>query len=145
MASYNHCTFLGNLTRSPEMRVTPQGTAIAQFSLAINRKWRAKDGTAKEEVTFLDFEAWDKSAENISKYVAKGDPLFVTARAKVDVWEDKETKKNRSKVKFVVVDFQLLGSKRDRQEGGQQEQAPRSSAPRESMPGDPDELIDPPF
>jgi single-strand DNA-binding protein len=100
---------MGNLTRDVELRVTPKGTAIAQFGLAINRKWKDEGGQEREEVTFIDCEAWAKSAETLAKFVGKGSPLYVSGRLKLDQWEDKNTKEKRSKLKVVVEQFQFLG------------------------------------
>ena len=104
---------IGNLTRDPETRVTPKGTSICQFSLAVNRKFKKEDGSQGEEVTYVDLEAWSKTAETIQKYCTKGKPLFVEGRLKLDQWEDKETKQKRSKMKVVVENFQFIGSKSD--------------------------------
>lgn len=108
---------MGNLTRDPELRVTPKGTAICQFSLAINRKWKDEGQQEREEVTYVDCEAWGKAGENIAKYCTKGRPLFVNGRLKLDQWEDKTTKEKRSKMKVVVEQFQFLGD-------GKREDAP---------------------
>lgn len=112
---------MGNLTRDVELRITPKGTAIAQFGLAINRKWKDEGGQEREEVTFIDCEAWAKSGEIIAKYVGKGSPLYVSGRLKLDQWEDKTTHEKRSKLKVVVEQFQFLG--------GDNKDAPRSTAP----------------
>lgn len=113
MANLNKVMLIGNLTRDPELRVLPKGTAIAQFSLAVNRKWRDEAGADREEVTYVDCEAWGKSGENIAKYVTKGKPLFVEGRLRLDQWEDKTTKEKRSRMKVVVDNFQFLGSRDD--------------------------------
>lgn len=113
MPNHNSVTIIGNLTRDPELRVTPKGTAICTFSLAVNRKWKNDAGQEQEEVSFIDCEAWEKAAETINKYVTKGRPLFVTGRLKQDQWEDKNTKEKRSKLKVVVGEFQFLGSRGD--------------------------------
>lgn len=110
MPNLNQVNLMGNLTRDPELRVTPKGTAICQFSLAINRKWKDESQQEREEVTYVDCEAWGKSGENISKYCTKGRPLFVNGRLKLDQWEDKTTHEKRSKMKVVVEQFQFLGS-----------------------------------
>lgn len=116
MANLNKVMLIGNLTRDPELRVTPKGTAICTFSLAINRKFKTESGGDQEEVTYVDLEAWGKAGENISKYVTKGRPLFVEGRLKLDQWEDKNTHEKRSKMKVVVENFQFLGSARDAQQ-----------------------------
>jgi single-strand DNA-binding protein len=135
MPNLNQVNIMGNLCRDPELRVTPKGTAICQFSLAINRKFKTDAGGEQEEVTYVDCEAWGKAGENIAKYVTKGRPLFVSGRLRLDQWEDKNTKEKRSKMKVVVENFQFLG---DGQRPAQQAPA---AAPRQSAP-DTDE---PPF
>ncbi|MSU47462.1 MAG: single-stranded DNA-binding protein [Lacunisphaera sp.] len=112
MANLNKVMLIGNLTRDPELRVTPKGTAICQFSLAVNRKFRDESGADREEVTYVDIEAWGKSGENIAKYCTKGRPLFVEGRLRLDQWEDKTTKEKRSRMKVVCDNFQFLGSGR---------------------------------
>lgn len=111
MPSLNICHFIGNLTRDPELRVLPKGTSVASFGIAINRDWKDESGQKREEVTFLDLEAWGKTAEIIAKYCTKGRPIYVTARARVDNWDDKTTGQKRSRVKFVVEAMQLLGGR----------------------------------
>jgi len=116
MANLNKVMLIGNLTRDPELRVTPKGTAICTFSLAVNRKFRDESGADREEVTYVDIEAWGKAGENISKYCTKGRPLFVEGRLRLDQWEDKNTKEKRSRMKVGCENFQFLGS--GRAEGG---------------------------
>lgn len=116
MANFNRVILLGNLTRDPELRVTPKGTSVCQFGLAVNRVYRVGEDT-QEETTFVDLEAWGKQAEIISKYVSKGNPLFIEGRLKFDSWESKEGEK-RSKLKVIVENMQLMGS-RSESGGGQ--------------------------
>jgi len=100
---------MGNLTRDPELRVTPKGTPICQFSLAINRSWKSESGEKMEEVVFVDVEARGKQGETVAKYCTKGRPLYVEGRLKLDQWEDKNTKEKRSRMKVVLEQFQFLG------------------------------------
>jgi single-strand DNA-binding protein len=137
MPNLNRVLLIGNLTRDPELRVLPKGTSIAAFGLAINREWKDEAGQKKEEVTFIDCEAWGKPAEIIAKYCAKGRPLFVEGRLKLDSWEDKQSGQKRTKLKVVVENFQLLGSRdgnapaAERQPG---EDASEASAPATRAP-----------
>lgn len=128
MASLNKVMLIGNLTRDPELRVTPKGTSICQFGLAINRQFKDESGTVRDEVTFVDIEAWGKTAETLAKYTTKGRPLFVEGRLKLETWEDKTSGQKRSKMKVVVDMFQFLGSKDDA--GGAERPAP---APQQQM------------
>jgi len=111
MANLNKVLLIGNLTRDPELRVTPKGTSICTFSLALNHKWRDESGTQREEVTYVDIEAWGKVGETIAKYVSKGRPLFVEGRLRLDQWEDKTTREKRSRMKVICENFQFLGAK----------------------------------
>jgi single-strand DNA-binding protein len=139
MANLNKVMLIGNLTRDPELRVTPKGTAICTFSIAVNRKFKDDSGGEREEVTYVDIEAWGKSGENISKYCTKGRPLFVEGRLRLDQWEDKTTKEKRSRMKVVLENFQFLGGGRGEGgapgAGGEGGEAPRSYAPRSAAPG----------
>lgn len=114
MANLNRVLLIGNLTRDPELRVTPKGTAICQFGLAISRSFKDESGQTREEATFVDIEAWGKQGETIAKYCAKGRPLFVEGRLRFDQWEDKTSGQKRSKLKVVLENFQFLGGR----EGG---------------------------
>jgi single-strand DNA-binding protein len=124
MASFNKVILVGNLTRDPELRYTPKGTAIAQIGLAVNRYWTDEAGQKKEEVTFLDIEAWSRLAETAGKYLSKGSPVLVEGRLKLDSWEDKETKQKRNKIKIVAETIQFLSAPRNAEfQGGEGEAA----------------------
>lgn len=120
MPSLNKVLLMGNLTRDPESRVTPKGTTICQFSLAINRTWKTDSGESQEEVTYVDVEAWGKQGDAIAKHCTKGRPLYVEGRLRLDQWEDKNTRERRSRMKVVLEQFQFLG---DRPQGAQPAQA----------------------
>jgi single-strand DNA-binding protein len=111
MAYLNKCFLIGNLTRDPELRVTPKGTSIASFGLAINRQSKNADGSHADEVTFVDIEAWGKQAELVAKYLAKGSPCMVEGRLRLDSWEDKNTQQKRSRLKVVLENVQFLGAR----------------------------------
>jgi single-strand DNA-binding protein len=113
MANFNKVILAGNLTRDPEMRYTPKGTAIASFGLAINRRWKSETGETKEEVTFVDIEVWDRQAEVVSQYFKKGNPILVEGRLKLDQWEDKNTHQKQSKLKVRLESFSFIGGKGD--------------------------------
>lgn len=129
MANLNKVMLIGNLTRDPEMRVTPKGTAVTQFSLAVNRKFKDESGGEREEVTYVDIEAWGKQAETIQKYLMKGRPLFVEGRLRLDQWEDKNTKEKRSRMKVVLENFQFLSSGERQQGAASQQEGHRQPAP----------------
>ena len=129
MPSLNKVFLMGNLTRDPELRVTPKGTPICQFSLAINRKFKMESGESREEVIYVDIEAWGKQGETIAKYVTKGRPLFVEGRLRLDQWEDKNTKEKRSRMKVVLEQFEFLGDGRGGGGGAGAGGAPASPEP----------------
>lgn len=117
MASYNKVILVGNLTRDPELRYTPKGVAIAKLGLAVNRVWRTETGETREEVTFVDVDAFSKQAETIAQYLKKGSPIFIEGRLRLDTWDDKQTGQKRSKLGVVLEGFQFLGGG-NRTEGG---------------------------
>lgn len=111
MASFNKVILAGNLTRDPELRYTPKGTAIANFGLAVNRKWKSESGETKEEVAFVDIEAWDRQAEVIAQYFKKGRPILIEGRLKYDQWEDKNTHQKQSKLRVRLETFSFIDTK----------------------------------
>jgi single-strand DNA-binding protein len=136
MANYNKVILMGNLTRDPELRYTPKGTAIAEIGMAINRKWKSETGEAKEEVTFVDVSAFGRTAEVIGQYLKKGRPIMIEGRLKFDQWDDKQTGQKRSKLRVVCDSFEFLDSgNRGEGEGGFTPSAPR--APRAARPSAP--------
>jgi single-strand DNA-binding protein len=108
MASLNKVLLIGNLTRDPELRVTPKGTAICQFGLAVNRQYKDESGATRDETAFIDIEAWGKQGELVSKYLQKGSPAFIEGRLRFDSWEDKTSGQKRNKLKVVLENVQFL-------------------------------------
>jgi single-strand DNA-binding protein len=123
MANFNKVILAGNLTRDPELRYTPKGLAIAKIGLAINRTWKNEAGESKEEVTFVDVDAFGRQAEVIAQYLKKGRPVLVEGRLKLDQWDDKQTGQKRSRLGVVLEGFQFMDSG-NRGEAGSE--APRS-------------------
>jgi single-strand DNA-binding protein len=121
MANLNRCLLIGNLTRDPETRTTPQGTAVCDIGLAVNRVTKDDAGNKKEEVAFIDVTLWGRQAEIVQQYCTKGKPLFVEGRLQLDSWADKNSGEKRTKLKVVGENVQLLGAKGD---GGQSEMPP---------------------
>jgi len=109
---FSKVVLLGNLTRDIEMRTTPSGQNVANFSLAVSRTWRGSDGTQQEATSFIDCVAWGKTGEVIAQYVSKGSPLLVSGRLDQRSWDDKETGKKRSSVEVYVEDFTFVGGGR---------------------------------
>ena len=113
MASFNKVVLVGNLTRDPELRYTPKGTAIAKIGLAVNRVWTNEAGEKKEEVTFVDVDVFGRTAENVGQYMRKGRPILIEGRLKLDQWDDKQTGQKKSKLGVVAETVQFLGSAAD--------------------------------
>ncbi|HYF14678.1 MAG TPA: single-stranded DNA-binding protein [Phycisphaerales bacterium] len=111
MASYNKVLLMGNITRDIELRSTPSGQSVAKIGLAVNRHWTDQSGEKREETTFVDCDAWGKTAEIMAKYLAKGRPVFIEGRLKLDQWDDKETGQKRSKMGVVIESFQFIDSR----------------------------------
>lgn len=115
MASFNKVILLGNLTRDPEVRYTPKGTAVAEVGLAVNRVYTTEGGEKREEATFVDVTFWGRTAEIAGEYLKKGRPVFIEGRLQLDTWDDKQTGQKRSKLRVVAEGMQLIGG---RQGGG---------------------------
>lgn len=105
--NYNKVMLAGNLTRDPQLSYLPSQTAVVDFGMAINRKWKGSDGQQKEETCFVDCQAFGRTAENLNKYMTKGQPLFIEGRLKFDSWTTKDGSK-RSKHKVVIDNFHFL-------------------------------------
>lgn len=114
MANLNKVILIGNLTRDPELRYTPKGTAVADISLAINRVWNDDQGNKQEEVTFVGVTLWAKLAELAQKYLAKGRPVYIEGRLTQETWEDKETGKKQTKTKVIGESMQFIGTNPNR-------------------------------
>lgn len=131
MASFNKVILMGNVTRDPEVRYTTGGTAVCELTLAINHRWKDRDNQMREEVTFVDVTLWGRTAEIAGEYLAKGRAAHIEGRLKQERWEDKETKKNRSRIVVVAESLQLLGGKPD---SAQSSRAAEQSGRAESRP-----------
>jgi single-strand DNA-binding protein len=134
MANFNKVILAGNLTRDPELRYLPKGTAVARFGMAINRNWKTETGETREEVTFVDIDAFGRQAEIISQYVKKGKPLLVEGRLKLDQWEDKNTHQKQTKLRVVLEGFSFLDS-RGPEAGAQGESNTRPRTAAAAAPG----------
>jgi len=125
MASFNQVILIGNLTRDPELRFIPAGTAVCDLSIAVNEKYKAKNGEMREEVSFFDCTCWGRTAEVAAEYLKKGRSCMIVGKLKQDRWDDEKTGQKRSKVKVTVTTIQFLGAKGERtgppqgEEGGQ--------------------------
>lgn len=152
----NNVQLAGNLTRDPQVRFLANEKAVADFGIAINRKYRGNDGEMKEETTFVDVETWGRQAELVGQYLVKGRNCLVEGSLKLDQWEDKETGGKRSKMKVVAMRVHFIGGNNDRgnNEGGEGAQnrgsyneSRTAAAPAPAAPSAPSAPIDdePPF
>lgn len=138
--NFNKVFLMGNLTRDVELKHTPNDQPVATFGLATNRKYRTREGEDRDEATFVDCEAWGRTAEVMSQYLAKGRPVFIEGRLKLDQWEDKETGKSRSKLRVVVENFQFVDSPGGSRSGDRP--APAGAASRQAPVAAPHEPLD---
>lgn len=114
MASFNKVMLMGNVTRDPQLKTLPSNTTVAEFGLAMNRRYKTQAGEDREEVAFVDCAAFGKQAQVLNQYCTKGKPLFIEGRLKFDTWEDRAGAK-RSKLSVVIENFQFIGG---RESGG---------------------------
>ena len=114
--SFNQVVLMGNLTRDPELRTTPNGQSVCSFSLALNRSWKGADGSLQEATDYVDVTAWGPMGENVAKFVTKGRPVLVSGRLQSRSWEQDGQK--RSKVEVVATDVTFLGGRGDGEGGG---------------------------
>lgn len=146
MASFNKVILLGNLTRDPEVRYTPKGSAVCDLGLAVNRNYTLENGEKREEVTFVDVVLWARLAEIAGEYLKKGRPVFIEGRLQMDSWDDKQTGQKRTKIRVVGETMQLLGSRPSGTGGESQEgerpprAAAKSAAPATPAAPDDDEI-----
>ncbi len=118
MASYNKVILMGNLTRDPEMKYLPSGTAVANFGIAMNERYTDRQtGEQKESACFVDVEAWDRQAEIVNEYLSKGSPVFIEGALKFESWETEDGTK-RSKLKVRLLRFQFIGGRQDEDGAG---------------------------
>ena len=144
MASFNKVILLGNLTRDPQVRYTPSGTAVTDIGLAVNRTWFDKQtNSRRDETTFVDVTLWGRQAEVAGKYLAKGRQVLIEGRLQLDTWDDKETGQKRSKLCVVGESMTMVGGKPDGARGGGggssggQSREPQQSAPDDAFDDSP--------
>lgn len=139
MANLNKVLLLGNVTRDPEVRYTPKGSAVCDLGIAVNRAYTTDSGEKREEVTFVDVTLWGRTAEVASEYLKKGRPVFIEGRLQMDTWDDKQTGQKRTRLRVVAENMQLLGG---RPQGGAEptgERAQSNAPPKKTAPSEPDE------
>jgi single-strand DNA-binding protein len=136
MPNFNKVMLMGNLTRDPELRYTPNGQAVADIGIAINRRRKGQDGERRDDTTFVTVTAWGRQAEIINEYFSKGRPIFIEGRLQLDEWTTQEGQR-RSKLKVILENFEFLTSRGDssgdsggqRSRPQQQQQTSRRSEP----------------
>jgi single-strand DNA-binding protein len=147
MASFNRVLILGNLTRDPEIRYTPKGSAVCDLGIAVNRQYTLENGEKREEVTYVDVVLWARLAEIAAEYLKKGRPVFIEGRLQLDTWDDKQSGQKRSKLRVIGENMQMLGSPRGGggggAESGDDDRPARSTTPppkaAASAPAEPDD------
>lgn len=125
MSTLNRVFLMGNLTRDPEVRYTPSGTAVGDLGLAVNETYKNKAGETVETTVFVDIEVWARQAETCAEYLHKGSPVFIEGRLKLDQWENPQGEK-RSKLRVRAERVQFLGSPK--------RTAETADAPHDSVP-----------
>jgi single-strand DNA-binding protein len=149
MASFNKVILLGNLTRDPEVRYTPKGSAVCDLGVAVNRVYTTEGGERREEVTFVDVVLWARLAEIAGEYLRKGRPVFIEGRLQMDSWDDKQTGQKRTKLRVVGESMQLLGGRPGGAAGETAEEdrvttnagSKTAAPPKSARPTDPDDEI----
>jgi single-strand DNA-binding protein len=148
MASFNKVILLGNLTRDPEIRYTPKGSAVCDLGIAVNRQYTLENGERREEVTYVDVVLWARLAEIAAEYLKKGRPIFIEGRLQLDTWDDKQSGQKRSKLRVIGENMQMLGSPRTASAGASdaadEDRPARATTPpprpaTPSAPAEPDE------
>ncbi len=151
MASFNKVILLGNLTRDPEVRYTPKGSAVCDLGIAVNRVYTTDGGEKREEVTYVDVVLWTRLAEIAGEYLKKGRPVFIEGRLQMDTWDDKQSGQKRTKLRVVGETMQLLGSRPSGatsaapEESGDEDRParpggkPSAPPPKSATPAEPDE------
>ena len=148
MASFNKVILLGNLTRDPEVRYTPKGSAVCDLRVAVNRQYTLENGEKREEVTYVDVVLWARLAEIAGEYLKKGRPVFIEGRLQLDTWDDKQSGQKRSKLRVIGETMQLLGSRPSGaaagpaeagDEGSRSTTRPTAPPPKGAVPAEPDD------
>lgn len=134
MPSLNRVFLMGNLTRDPELRYTPGGSAVCEMGLAVNRRFTQANGEAKDETTFVDIVVWGKQAETAQRFLQKGAGVFIEGRLVYETWTEKETQKKRSRLRVVAERLQFVGRRDDSQGSGEASYEEDGSQERRSQP-----------
>lgn len=139
MLSLNKVILAGNLTRDPEVKFLANERAVANFGLAVNERWKDKNGETKENTTFLDIEAWGRTAELVGQYLFKGHPCYIEGKLKLDTWEKDGVK--QYKLKVIADTVQFLGAVQKAGGGSVVDGYPKSSAPKNPTDHAPKQVV----
>jgi single-strand DNA-binding protein len=139
MANLNKVLLLGNVTRDPEVRYTPKGSAVCDLGVAVNRAYTTDSGERREEVTFVDVTLWGRTAEVANEYLKKGRPVFIEGRLQMDTWDDKQTGQKRTRLRVVAENMQLLGGRPPGAADATGESRQTAAPPKKSGAPEPDE------
>jgi single-strand DNA-binding protein len=134
MASLNKVMLIGNLTRDPELRYIPSGSAVTSFTIAMNRVYKLQTGEKKEEVSFVRVVVWGRLAEVCNDYLKKGRPVFVEGRLQSRSWDDKNSGEKRSTLEVIAQSIQFLGQGGGSGRGRSEDAPEMSSSDKEEMP-----------
>jgi single-strand DNA-binding protein len=124
MANVNKVILIGNLTRTPEVRQIASGQSVAEFGIAVNRKFVTDSGEKREEVTFVDITVWGRTAELVGKYLTKGRQVYLEGRLQLNTWDDKMTGEKRSKLRVIGEHIEFLGQRSDGEAGDRESRVP---------------------
>lgn len=136
MASFNKVILIGNLTRDPEVKTLPKGTAVCNISMAVNRRWKNEAGDDKEDVYFADCKAFGKQAETIGQWVKKGHPLMIEGRLTREEWDDKKTGEKKSATRIMIESFQFLKGRDENAAPAPRASTAPSAAPKPDLDAD---------
>jgi len=125
MANFNKVIMVGNLTRDPELRYTPSGSAVCEFGIATNRSYTTSDGQEHEDTCFVDVSIWGRRGEVVSEYFSKGRPILIEGRLNYDTWETPDGRQSKHTV--VAYNFEFVGGRRQGSGGGGSSSGGRSS------------------
>lgn len=129
MAGLNKVILIGNLGRDPEMRYTPSGSPVTNFSMAVSRRWTSKDGEQREETDWFTVNCWDKLAETANEYLAKGKQVYIEGRVRIHTWDDQTTGEKRSRLEVVATSLVLLGQRGEQSGGSEQSGGGEATSP----------------
>jgi single-strand DNA-binding protein len=120
MAGLNKIIIIGNLGRDPEMRYTPSGSPVTNFTVAVSRRYNTRDGEAREETEWFRVSCWDRLAETANQYLQKGRQVYIEGRVKIHSWDDSQSGERRSQMEISASNLVLLGQRGDQPEVGEQ-------------------------